>query len=65
MRERKPPKPQAAVDPKTGKPPQKQVNWNKHQRELRKRDERLAAAELQSCARNPRHGSSSVSALPS
>jgi hypothetical protein len=34
-----------AIDPKTGKPPQKQVNWNKHQRELRKRDDRLAAAE--------------------
>lgn len=34
-----------AIDPKTGKPPQKQVSWQKHQRLLAKRDGKLAATE--------------------
>src|SRR5437879_5246461 len=37
--------PAPAVDPKTGKPPQKHVNYNKHQRLLAQRDTKLAAAE--------------------
>lgn len=34
--------PPAAVDPKTGKQPQRTVNYNKHQRELKKREDKLA-----------------------
>lgn len=34
-----------AIDPKTGKLPQKQVSWQKHQRLLAKRDGKLATAE--------------------
>lgn len=34
-----------AVDPKTGKPQQKTVNWQKHQRILAKRDEKLTAKD--------------------
>lgn len=36
---------EAAPDPKTGKPPQKQVSWQKHQRLLAARDARLKTAE--------------------
>lgn len=32
-------------DPKSGKTPQKVINYSKHQRELKKRDDRLAATE--------------------
>lgn len=39
------PEVEAAPDPKTGKPPQKQVNWQKHRREIEKRDARIQAAE--------------------
>lgn len=36
-----------ALDPKTGKPQQKTVNWQKHQRIIAKKDEKLTATERQ------------------
>lgn len=36
---------EAAPDPKAEKPPQKQVNWQKHRREIEKRDAKLTAAQ--------------------